>query len=78
MFDIRSLEILIEELMGKYFFNEKYHTLCSVVLVRQSVSPTEEEIQDMLLNLSFIYALDLSMLFTIIEWFSKSDQGFYA
>ncbi len=42
--DVNSSEIALEKLIEKYFFNEKYHTLCSVVLVKPpNNNVTEDE-----------------------------------
>ncbi len=34
--DVDGSEISVDDLFEKYFFNEKYHTLCSVVQVKPS------------------------------------------
>jgi hypothetical protein len=41
--DIDGSEITIEDLIEKYFFNEKYHTICSVVLVKPSNNHARED-----------------------------------
>ena len=41
--DIDGSEITIEDLIEKYYFNEKYHTLCSVVLVKPSNNNATED-----------------------------------